>query len=63
MANSRKKEIAAYIESVWADGLITKKEQLWRIKYLEENALMLADPVTARELEIKVGFYNYEEPE
>jgi hypothetical protein len=62
MANSRKKEIEKYIEQVWADGLITKKEQDWRMKDLEENAHELLDPVTARELEIRVGFYTYEEP-
>jgi len=62
MATSRKKEIEKYIEQVWADGLITKKEQDWRMKDLQENADDLADPVKARELEIRVGFFTYKEP-
>ena len=62
MINAKKKEIKHYIEQSWSDSLITKKEKEWRLEDLEENADDLFYPTKARELEIRLGFYNYEAP-
>ena len=50
---------SAYIEQSWSDSLITKREKEWRLEDLEENADDLFYPTKARELEIRLGFYNY----
>ena len=60
MIDAKKKEIKHYIEQSWSDSLITKKEKEWRIEYLEVNSEDLFYPTKARELEIKLGFFNYE---